>query len=91
MKTVIKFGATWCSPCKQLSPIFTKVAQEFAQELSEQYQFVEIDVDQKPDVASSYGVRSVPTVIVTDDDDNILAMKSGMMTKEQLIQFINES
>lgn len=84
MKTVIKFGATWCSPCKQLSPIFTKVAHE----LSEQYQFVEIDVDQKPDVASSYRVRSVPTTIITDEADIVLATKAGVMSEQQLKEFI---
>lgn len=84
MKTVIKFGATWCIPCKQLSPIFTKVAQE----LSEQYQFVEIDVDQKPDVASSYRVRSVPTTIITDEADIVLATKAGVMSEQQLKEFI---
>lgn len=88
MKTVIKFGATWCSPCKQLSPIFTKVAHEFAQELSEQYQFVEIDVDEKPDVASSYKVRSVPTTIITDEADIVLATKAGVMSEQQLKEFI---
>lgn len=88
MKTVIKFGATWCSPCKQLSPIFTKVAHEFAQELSEQYQFVEIDVDEKPDVASSYRVRSVPTTIITDEADIVLATKAGVMSEQQLKEFI---
>lgn len=88
MKTVIKFGATWCSPCKQLSPIFTKVAHEFAQELSEQYQFVEIDVDEKPDVASSYKVRSVPTTIITDESDIVLATKAGVMSEQQLKEFI---
>lgn len=84
MKTVIKFGAMWCSPCKQLSPIFTKVARE----LSEQYQFVEIDVDQKPDVASSYKVRSVPTTIITDESDIVLATKAGVMSEQQLKEFI---
>ena len=84
MKTVIKFGATWCSPCKQLSPIFTKVAHEFA----EQYQFVEIDVDEKPDVASSYRVRSVPTTIITDEADTVLATKAGVMSEQQLKEFI---
>lgn len=88
MKTVIKFGATWCSPCKQLSPIFTKVAQEFAHEFSEQYQFVEIDVDEKPDVASSYKVRSVPTTIITDETDIVLATKAGVMSEQQLKEFI---
>lgn len=86
MKTVIKMGASWCKPCLQLKPIFDEVIQEI-----NDVKVVEIDVEEHPDIASNYKVRGIPTVIVTDDDDNILAMKTGMMTKEQLIQFINES
>ena len=84
MKTVIKFSYEGCQPCKLYAPAFTKVAHE----LSEQYQFVEIDVDQKPDVASSYRVRSVPTTIVTDEADIVLATKAGAMSEQQLKEFI---
>ena len=84
MKTVIKFSYEGCQPCKLYAPAFTKVAQE----LSEQYQFVEIDVDEKPDVASSYKVRSVPTTIITDESDNVLATKAGVMSEQQLKEFI---
>ena len=83
MKTVIKMSAPWCIPCRQLKPIFYEVIQEI-----DDIKFVEVDVDTCPDVASSYKVRGIPTVIVTDDDDNILAMKTGMMTKEQLKDLI---
>lgn len=88
MKTVIKFSYEGCQPCKLYAPAFTKVAHEFAHEFAEQYQFVEIDVDQKPDVASSYKVRSVPTTIVTDEDDIVLATKAGAMSEQQLKEFI---
>lgn len=83
MKTVIKMGASWCKPCLQLKPIFYEAIQEI-----DDIKVVEVDVDTCPDVASSYKVRAVPTVIVTDENDNILAMKSGMMTKEQLKDLI---
>ena len=86
MKTVIKFSAGFCQPCKQLKPIFDEVIQEI-----NDIKVVEIDVEEHPDIASNYKVRGVPCVIVTDEKDNVLAMKTGMMTKEQLIQFINES
>lgn len=85
MKTVIKMWASWCRPCLQLKPIFDEVIQEI------DIKVVEIDVEEHPDIASNYKVRGIPTVIVTDENDNVLAMKTGMMTKEQLIQFINES
>ena len=83
MKTIIKMGARWCKPCLQLKPIFDEVIQEI-----DDIKVVEIDVEEHPDIASNYKVRGIPTVIVTDDDDNILAMKTGMMTKEQLKDLI---
>ena len=83
MKTVIKFSAGFCLPCQQLKPIFDDVIQEI-----NDIKVVEIDVEEHPDIASNYKVRGIPTVIVTDDNDNILAMKSGMMSKEQLKDLI---
>ena len=86
MNVVIKFSMEFCQPCKQLKPIFDDVVKDIPD-----IKVVEIDVEEHPDIASNYGVRGVPCVIVTDENDNVLAMKTGMMTKEQLIQFINES
>ena len=86
MKTVLKFSANFCIPCQRLKPIFDDVVKDIPD-----IKVVEIDVEEHPDIASNYKVRGVPCVIVTDEKDNVLAMKTGMMTKEQLIQFINES
>ena len=86
MKTVLKFSANFCIPCQRLKPIFDDVVKDIPD-----IKVVEIDVEEHPDIASNYKVRGVPCVIVTDENDNVLAMKTGMMTKEQLIQFINES
>lgn len=83
MKTVIKFSAGFCQPCQRLKPIFEDAISNLTD-----IKVVEIDVEEHPDIASNYKVRGVPCVIVTDDDDNILAMKSGMMTKEQLEDLI---
>jgi len=83
MKTVIKMSALWCIPCQQLKPIFDEVIQDIPD-----IKVVEIDVEEHPDIASNYRVRGVPTVIVTDENDNVLAMKTGMMTKEQLKDLI---
>ena len=83
MKTVIKFSMEFCQPCKQLKPIFEDVISNLTD-----IKVVEIDVEEHPDIASDYGVRGVPCVIVTDENDNVLAMKTGMMTKEQLKDLI---
>ena len=83
MKTVIKFSMEFCQPCKQLKPIFEDVVGNLTD-----IKVVEIDVEEHPDIASNYKVRGVPCVIVTDENDNVLAMKTGMMTKEQLKDLI---
>lgn len=85
MKTVIKMGASWCSPCKQLKPIFDAAVAEI-----DNIKVVEVNVDDNPDIASNYKVRSIPTIIVTDDNDVVLANHVGMATKEQIIDFIKD-
>ena len=85
MKTIIKMSAPWCKPCQQLKPIFEDVVGNLTD-----IKVVEIDVEEHPEIASKYKVRCVPTIIVTDEKDNILAMKSGMMSKEQLTNLIKE-
>lgn len=56
---LVEFGATWCGPCKRLEPILQDLAAERPGDL----RVVQVDVDEAPDLASAYGVRSVPTVI----------------------------
>ena len=85
MKTIIKLSMTSCIPCQQLKPIFEDVVGNLTD-----IKVVEIDVEEHPEVARNYQVRGVPSVIVTDENDNILAMKSGMMSKEQLTKLIKE-
>ena len=86
MNVVIKFSGNFCIPCQQLKPIFDDVVKDIPD-----IKVVEIDVEEHPDIASDYKVRAVPTIVITNEKDEVLAMKTGMMTKEQLIQFINES
>jgi Thioredoxin domain-containing protein len=83
VKTIIKLSMTSCIPCQQLKPIFEDVVGSLTD-----IKVVDIDVEEHPEVARNYQVKGVPSVIVTDENDNILAMKSGMMSKEQLKDLI---
>ena len=83
MKTVIKMSAPWCIPCQQLKPIFDEVIQEISD-----IKIVEIDVEEHPDIASNYKVKSIPTIIIVDEDETIISMKSGFMNKNELERFI---
>ena len=65
------FRAKWCAPCKQLAPIM--------EEVSKTIPVKKIDVDSESGLASSYGIRSVPTVILMKDGSEfkrIIGVKS---------------
>jgi thioredoxin len=56
---VVDFSATWCGPCRQLTPIIEDLANEY----SGKVKVGKVDIDQSQDVASRYGIMSVPTVL----------------------------
>ena len=56
---VVDFLATWCGPCKKLSPTLDEVSEEFGDRVN----IVKVDVDESEDLAMTYGIRSVPTVL----------------------------
>lgn len=63
---VIKFGAEWCGPCKAMNKVLDKVRAEFVD-----IKFFNLDVDNSPDLAQKYKVRSIPTVIFIKDGQEI--------------------
>lgn len=84
-KTVIvDFFATWCMPCKAFEPILEKVAVEAADKCT----VVKIDIDETPEVASKYGVRSVPTLIVFKGGE-VKNRLVGRSTKENVLKLID--
>ena len=60
MKTAKYFTATWCGPCKAFKPVMNEVA-------GEGYSIQFVDVDQNKELASKYGVRSVPTTVIEEN------------------------
>ena len=53
---VVDFHATWCGPCKQIAPVYERMASEFTQA-----KFLKVDVDECKDISQAYGVKSMPT------------------------------
>jgi thioredoxin 1 len=64
--SAVKFGATWCPPCKALDPNFKKMAAEFPD-----IQFLSVDIDNEPHQAKDHRIRSVPTVILFKDGHEV--------------------
>lgn len=56
---LVDFSAVWCGPCKMMLPILEKLSAEM-----ESIKFVKLDIDKDGDIANSYGVSGVPTVIL---------------------------
>ncbi|MDD2377772.1 MAG: thioredoxin [Bacilli bacterium] len=79
---LVDFFATWCGPCKMLSPIIDELVNE------RQFKVVKIDVDQNMELAQEYGIMSVPTLILFSKG-KLLAKKSGFVPKEVLVEWIN--
>ena len=61
--TLKDFYADWCGPCKTQDPILEDLEEEW-----DKVEFEKINVDEEQDVANEYQVRSLPTLIIEDDD-----------------------
>jgi len=81
---LVDFSATWCGPCKMISPIIDEIAEEKAGEAG----VYKIDVDQSPDIASQYGVMSVPTLIVFEGGE-VKNQTMGAQPKEAILSLFN--
>lgn len=77
-KKAIKFSASWCQPCKMYANIWDKVKTE-----AEGWEFEEVDVDANMELASSYGIKAVPTTIFNSDDKEVYR-KSGLISAKDL-------
>ena len=82
MEKVLKFHATWCQPCKALSKTIEE-AGDLGIEIES------IDVDQEPELARKYNVRSVPTMVIVDEDGEVLRYQTGSMSSAQLKSFVD--
>jgi thioredoxin 1 len=85
MLEVKKFSASWCGPCKILAPTFNEVKNSFSG-----VSFNEYDVDDSADVASQFGIRSVPTVVLVKDGKEIKRIV-GAQSKMVYENAINEN
>lgn len=64
---LVDFWAPWCGPCKMQGPILEKVAAE----IGDKAVIAKVNVDENPELAAKYGVRSIPTLILLKDGENI--------------------
>lgn len=81
---LVDFYATWCAPCKMLSTVLEKFAED------SHIKVVKIDVDENLSAPQTYKVRGVPTLLLFKDG-KLLGNRSGAMSLAQLQHFIEQS
>jgi thioredoxin 1 len=77
MKRILRFTASWCGPCKSMAMNLETANLGFPIEI--------VDIDTHPDVAAEYGIRSVPTLVLLDENiqiDRIIGTKTVNQLQE---------
>ena len=80
---LVDYWATWCGPCKMVSPLVEEVATEFEGKLK----VGKLDVDTNQASAAKQNVMSIPTLIIFRDGE-VVAQQVGALNKSQLTEFI---
>jgi len=80
MRRLYYYSAPWCQPCQTLGPVMDQVGTVIP--------VVKVNVDYEADLAQRANVRSVPTVILVENDQEVRRF-TGARSYDQLIQFIN--
>lgn len=83
MVKLLDYWAIWCGPCRTMEPVI----EEIEKELGDKMELIKINVDEKPEEASKYGVMSIPTYIVFKDDKEV-GRKIGITSKADLLQLL---
>lgn len=82
---IVDFYATWCGPCKQLSPVLDRMAAKYAGKVA----IYKIDIDQVGDVSNAYGVQSIPTLLYCVNGQPI-DMVTGAPDEASLDEYLSQ-
>jgi len=83
---LVDFWAPWCGPCRTIAPTLEELAKEYDGKVK----IVKINVDDSPNTAGEYGVRSIPTLILFKDG-KVFDQTVGAQSKENLKQLVDKS
>ncbi|MCW7544735.1 thioredoxin [Aurantimonas litoralis] len=81
---VVDFWAEWCGPCKMIAPSLEEISSEM-----DNVRIAKVNIDENPDIAAQYGVRSIPTLMIFKNGEHADTMV-GAQSKSKLVDWINK-
>lgn len=81
---VVDFWAEWCGPCKMIAPSL----EEIATEMGDKVKIAKVNMDENPDLAAKYGIRSIPTLLMFKGGEPV-AIQVGAAPKNKLSDWIS--
>jgi len=83
---LVDFWAPWCGPCRMVAPVVEELAEDYDGKVN----FVKLNVDDSPQIASKYGVMSIPTLILFKDGKPVSNVV-GFRPKDELKKSLDEA
>ena len=83
---MVDFWASWCGPCKMISPLIESMAQQYDGRVL----VGKVDVDEEPELARRFGVMSIPTVVFLKNGQEF-DRKVGVMTPQTYLSVLDEN
>lgn len=83
---IVDFWAPWCGPCKGIAPILEDLAQQYEGRIS----FLKVNIDENPETAEKYAIRSIPSLIVFKDGQ-IKDQMMGFPSPDVVTSFIERA
>lgn len=80
----LDFWANWCGPCKMLGPTFERLADRYGDKVT----FAKVNVDELPEIANKFSIRSIPTLILIQGG-SVVETLVGLRSEQELAQLLS--